>query len=452
MVFKCLDGQERYNNPMRPSTSPSPSKLPFIARSLMPREIAANATMALTLGSIEGGLVGVVVKTQFGGVADPVWVNLAVATVAGAPAFANLASLTISEMAEGKDKTAWVSALQALTAVFCLSMAWVPETAWGLWVITALMVGARLAWAGVITLRSAIWRANFPRHVRGQITGRITVIYSLVIALSAGVTGLLMNHWPEVWRVTFPAAGVMGLFAAWRYQRVRIRMGARLRRQELQEASTRKGGQLRQSIKILKQDHWYRRYMMTMFAFGSGNLMVIALLVVLLTEQFGVSRFSQVMITTTLPLLCLSVFTPIWARRLDAVHILDYRATQAWTFVLAVGLFAVSAIFDWVMGFWVGALALGAAFAGGKLGWNLGHNDFASDEQSTLYMGIHVTLTGLRGLFAPLIGVLVYQQLELLGEGMGRFVLLFPLTLTLGGAITFVILARWRRRSLIVPS
>jgi hypothetical protein len=55
-------------------------------------------------------------------------------------------------------------------------------------------------------------------------------------------------------------------------------------------------------------------------------------------------------------------------------------------------------------------------------------------------------------LFAPLIGVLVYQQLELLGEGMGRFVLLFPLTLTLGGAITFVILARWRRRSLIVPS
>ncbi len=414
----------------------------------MPREIAANATMAMALGSIEGGLVGVVVKTQFGAVADPVWVNLAVATVAGAPAFANLASLTISEMAEGKDKTAWVSTLQALTALFCLAMAVVPETVWGLWLITGLMVGARLAWAGVITLRSAIWRANFPRHVRGQITGRITVIYSLVIAVSAGVTGFLMNHWPEVWRLTFPVAGVMGLIAAWRYQRVRIRMGARLRKQELDQAATRTGGQLRQSVAILKNDHWYRRYMMTMFAFGSGNLMVIALLVVLLTEQFGVSRFSQVMITTTLPLLCLSIFTPIWAKRLDAVHILDYRARQAWTFVLAVGLFAFSAVFDWIFGFWLGALALGAAFAGGKLGWNLGHNDFASDEQSTLYMGIHVTLTGLRGLFAPLIGVLVYQQLEFIGEGLGRFVLLFPLTLTLGGATTFVILARWRRRSL----
>lgn len=427
---------------------PPAAKLPFVARTLLPREISANATMALTLGAIEGGLVGVVVKTQFGAVADPMWVNLAVATVAGAPAFANLASLTISELAEGRDKTAWVSVLQALTAVFCISMAFVPESAVGLMVITALMVGARLSWAGVITLRSAIWRANFPRHVRGQITGRITVIYSLVIALSAGMTGFLMNHWPEVWRLVFPLAGLMGLVAAWRYQRVRIRLGARLRQRELAEAANRPGGQFRQSLQILKTDYWYRRYMMTMFAFGSGNLMVIALLVVLLTEQFGVSRFSQVMITTTLPLLCLSVFTPIWARRLDAVHIFDYRAKQAWTFVLAVGLFAASAVFDVIIGFWVGALALGAAFAGGKLGWNLGHNDFASDEHSTLYMGIHVTLTGLRGLIAPLLGVLVYQQLETMAEGGGRFVLLFPFTLTLGGAVTFVILARWRRREL----
>ena len=89
------------------------------------------------------------------------------------------------------------------------------------------------------------------------------------------------------------------------------------------------------------------------------------------------------------------MFTPIWARRLDAAHILDYRARQAWSFVLAVGLFAVATIAGQSWLFWVGALALGAAFAGGKLGWNLGHNDFASDDQSTLYMGIHVTLTGI---------------------------------------------------------
>jgi hypothetical protein len=63
-------------------------------------------------------------------------------------------------------------------------------------------------------------------------------------------------------------------------------------------------------------------------------------------------------------------------------------------------------------------------------------------------MGIHVTLTGIRGLIAPLVGVSVYQMLETAGEGLGRFVLLFPFTLTLGGAVTFVLLARLRRKEM----
>lgn len=423
-----------------------PARLPFIARTLMPREVTANAAMAVALGALEGGLVGVIVKTQFDGVADPVWVNLAVALVAGAPAFANIASLWISSMAEGRDRTRWVAALKALTALFLILMACAPINPGGLVLITAAMLASRLCWAGVITLRAAIWRANFPRHVRGQITGRITVIYSLIIALTAAMIGVLMSWWPEAWRVLFPIAGALGLLAAGRYRRIRIRRGGRLRRQELSQRADRRGGQLRASLQILARDHWYRRYMLTMFAFGSGNLMVIALLVILLTEQFGFGRLSQVMITTTLPLLTLAVFTPIWARRLDAVHILDYRAVQAWTFVLALGLFTLASAVGLHWLFWVGSLALGAAFAGGKLGWNLGHNDFASDDQSTLYMGIHVTLTGIRGLLAPLAGVLVYQALETHLPGLGRWVLVFPFALTLGGAVTFVVLARMRRR------
>ena len=420
--------------------------LPFVARTLMPREIWANATMAVALGALEGGVVGVLVKTQFDDVAPAAWINLAVALVAGAPAFANMVSLSISGMAEGRDRTAWVSVLMLMTALALIVMAVMPYSTWGLIGLTAAMITARLCWAGVITLRAAIWRANFPRHVRAQITGRITVIYSMIIALTAAGLGAVMSIWPESWRMLFPVAGTLGLLAAFRYQRMRIRMGGRLRRQEQLLRLERRGGQFRAAFEILKTDTWFRRYMLTMFAFGSGNLMVIALLVIILNDQFGFAKLSQMLITTSLPLIGVAVFTPIWARRLDAAHILDYRARQAWSFVLAIGLFAAATIFAQAWLFWVGAVALGAAFAGGKLGWNLGHNDFASDEQSTLYMGIHVTLTGIRGLIAPLTGVMVYQWLESLGDGQGRWVLLFPFTLTLGAAITFVALARRRRR------
>jgi len=437
-------GPGTYNAPML-STTPRQS-LPFIARTLMPREIWANGTMAVALGALEGGVVGVLVKNEFESVAPTAWVNLAVALVAGAPAFANMASLTISGLAEGRDKTAWVSRLMVLTSIALIAMAFMPYTLAGLVGLTMAVVLARLAWAGVITLRAAIWRANFPRHVRAQITGRITVIYSMIIAFTAAALGSVMSIWPESWRWMFPICGVLGLIAALRYQRMRIRMGARLRRSEQAQRLQRQGGQFRAAFGILRTDVWFRRYMLTMFAFGSGNLMVIALLIIILSDQFGFAKLSQMLITTSLPLIGVAVFTPIWARRLDATHILDYRARQAWSFVLAIGLFALATILSQPWLFWAGAVALGAAFAGGKLGWNLGHNDFASDEQSTLYMGIHVTLTGIRGLIAPLTGVMVYQWLETLGDGFGRWVLLFPFALTLGAAVTFVILARLRRQ------
>lgn len=411
----------------------------------MPREVRANALMAVALGALEGGLIGVIVKHGFADVAAPALVNLAVALVTGAPALANVASLVFANLAHGKHKTRLVGSLMALCATATLMIAVAPVSAAGLAWLTFWMITARVCWCGVITLRAAIWRANFPRHVRATITGRIAVTYSIVIAATAAAIGVSMEIWDQAWRALFPVAGVLGLVAARRYRSFTVRGHGRLLRVE---AGSQTGGQvhLSDALAVLKSDVWYRRYMATMFLFGSGNLMVIALLVVILTEQLGAPRLIQVLITTTLPLIAVAILTPFWARRLDRVHILDYRARHSWMFVGAIALFVPGAIFGQLWLFWIGALVMGAAAAGGKLGWNLGHNDFASDGRSTLYMSIHVTLTGVRGLIAPLIGVGLYQALENLAPDAGRYVLLFPLTLTLSGAITFVLLARRRRR------
>lgn len=426
----------------------SQSPFPWVARTLLPRDLGANAMMAVALGSLEGGLVAVIVKSLFAAVVEPGVVNLAVALVAGAPALANVASLMFASLAHGRDKPLWVAFLMAVAAGALGVMALAPVSAAGLVLITSAMIAGRLAWAGVITLRAAIWRANYPRHVRARITSRITLTYSVIMALAAGVIGVAMEFSSDAWRWLFPLAAAFGMAAAWRYRTFRLRGARRLREAESGDGVSSPGDRLRESLRILKGDVWYRRYMMTMFMFGSGNLMVIALLVIILTEQFAFARFEQVLITTTIPLMSLALFMPWWARRLDAAHILDYRARQSWGFVLALGLFTVAASARQPLLFWAGAVALGAAFAGGQLGWNLGHNDFTSDARSTLYMGIHVTLTGIRGLFAPLVAVGGYQWLESLSPGAGRHVLFFPFMLTLGGALTFVRLARRRRREM----
>ena len=52
-------------------------------------------------------------------------------------------------------------------------------------------------------------------------------------------------------------------------------------------------------------------------------------------------------------------------------------------------------------------------------------------------VGVNVTLTGMRGLVAPPVGVLVYSALERAHPGAGRYALLLPMAMTLAGAIGF---------------
>ena len=197
---------------------------------------------------------------------------------------------------------------------------------------------------------------------------------------------------------------------------------------------------------VLRSDAEFRHYMIAMMIFGSGNLMLIPMLVIQLNEQLELNQLMQVMVTSTVPLLVLCFSIPYWARVLDRMHIFTFRAVHSWFFVTSSALFAVSLITGISEFLWPASMMLGGALAGGHLGWNLGHNDFSSDGTSSHYMAIHVTLTGLRGLVMPLIGVGFYQYLSVHWPGSGSYALLLSLGLTLAGALTFVLLHFDRKR------
>jgi hypothetical protein len=57
-------------------------------------------------------------------------------------------------------------------------------------------------------------------------------------------------------------------------------------------------------------------------------------------------------------------------------------------------------------------------------------------------MGVHVTLTGLRGLVAPAIALAIYEALEARHPGAGTGVFAVCLAFSLTGALGFGLLAR----------
>jgi len=414
---------------------------------LLPRELLSWSLVAVAMGGLEGGLLGVIVKNQFSEVASPGLVNVAVAVVAGAASFANLLSFFFAARAMGRGKVQMVARLMLVLSICLFALTLTRVSAAGLLVFAALTVAGMAAWSGILTIRSVIWRANYPRRWRGQVTARISQLASLLTAVFSALVGVAIQAEGSAWRLLFPVAALCALAGSLVYRRSRVRRHRRL----IQAEQTRRdsqGGRIRfRSMSgVLRANRDFRNYMLGMMVLGSGNLMVVAMLVVLMNEQLGLDRLTQVLIASSVPILVLCLTVRAWARVLDRHHIISYRAMHGWTFVAANAFFALALISSTPQLLWVGAILLGIAWGGGHLGWNLGHNDFADDSDSSLYMATHVWLTGLRGLIMPVAGVLFLQYLESRLPGHGAYAMLLPLSLTLVGWGWFIRLHRELRR------
>lgn len=421
-----------------------------MAAALVPRELTNWSLTAITLGVLEGGLLGVIVKNQYGDVASPAAVNLAVAIVAGAPSFSNLASFLYSSWSSGRDKIQIMSRLMQVMGMATVLMALPPNNAVGLFLFCVLAVVARTAWSGMLTLWASVWRANYPREWRAQITARLVRLSSLLVAIVAALVGFLLDWQEDFYRPCFVLAGISSLFAARLFGKARIRRhGQLLAKERAMKVEGRRHFSLAVFGEVLRGNRDFRNYMSCMMVFGSANVMVVPMLVVMLNEQFQLSQWRQVMITSSLPLVIMYLAVPFWARVLDRKHIFSYRAIHSWYFVLCYVSFslALGTGMTWLL--WPAAMLLGGANAGGHLGWNLGHNDFTSDSNAARYMAVHVTLTGLRGMFMPIVGIGFYQILSLYWPIMAPHALWLPFCLSAAGAIWFVVLNAEHSRRIV---
>ncbi|MHC4108363.1 MAG: MFS transporter [Planctomycetota bacterium] len=418
-----------------------PRSVPLMMRSHYRRELAAWLFLPIMLGAVEGGVVAVVVKSYFETVVGLRGLNLAVAVLAGSPAFANVVSFLWAAASHGRPKVRFLAALQVAVCGCVAAVALAPQSAGGLWLFVTAVVAARVCWSGVVTLRSTIWRANYPRHTRARLAGRLATVQSLVMTAAALGLGAAMQVSGEAFRVVLPVAGCLGLVGAWLYRGLRVR-GERLHLRAERAHVDGNGVSPLALRQVLLGDDRFRRYMTCMFVFGTGNLMVTAPLVIILRDRFAFEPLRAILIVMAVPTLLMPLAIPLWSRLLDRVHIIRFRAFHSWTFASSTACLLTGALALEPALLWAGAILKGAAFGGGILAWNLGHHDFSSSERASQYMGIHVTLTGVRGLLAPIIGVSLYEILEWLNPGSGAWALAPCLALTCAGAIGFLAMHR----------
>ena len=378
-------------------------KLEPLARTSFRWEKLTECAFPITLVLLEGGVVGVIAAKVYQ--VSP----LTLAIISAAPMFANLSSFAWNRVASGRPKVSLACLLQVGILLCVLAVAIAPINDTGAVVLVASMIISRILVAGLVTIRSVIWSLNYARSKRAQATGQLQMIASLVTVIIASGVGPFLDRYADGMPWLYAVGVLAGLIGITFFRRVTV-IGEAEHLQKESEASS----QRRQSVSfvtILRNDRRFAKYQMSMFAAGFGNMLIEAPLIFLITRELAASYATSIALTMVIPFTISLVSLPLWARYLDRVHVAQFRARQSLLWVVALILTMLGAVLGSILWLAISRVVMGIARGGGSLAWQLGHNDFAKPDQLSAYMGIHVTLTGVRGAIAPLLGMLLYSNL-----------------------------------------
>lgn len=402
----------------RAARSFHPSAMPLMSRRSYRWELTSAFFVPMSLACVEGNVLGVIAKKAFDAS------DLVIALLAASPALANITSFLWSRLARGRDRVRVVNALQLGLIACVLLIACSPFNGVGIGMLVAGALLGRSFMAGILTVRADIWGANYRRQDRGRVTGKLATVATIIVSSTALTIGWAMDSagalGEDAFRVIYIAAGVASMAGVWAFSNIRWRRAqAVLRVERAEESRAEVTTGPRSMLRILRDDRTYRRYQTGMFVMGLPNLAVTAPFVIAFVEIFQRDYAESILLTQIIPFLTPILVIPIWARLLDRTHIIRFRAIHSWFFVVANVAMGVSILSENLPLVYASRVVLGIAFGGGMLAWNIGHLDFARQGLGPIYMGIHVTLTGVRGAIGPFIGTLLYTGFSLrVGDSM----------------------------------
>lgn len=390
------------------------------------RELHTVMTFPFALSLFEGGVIGVLAKNIFE------VSGFGLATILAAPMFSNLTSFAWSMISRGRPKVRMISIMQAITLLCVASVAVLPTSGIGPALLVVLVVLMRCMMAGIVTIRSAIWRLNYPRTNRAKTTGRLALIASMVLIV-APQAFFLIDINDTLFRVVYPAAAAIGVIGLIRFAGLRVRREKELLNHErapLAKPTPRgetgavyefdaNAEPTREGFRsVLRRDIIFRRYMICQFLAGVANMAgetaAILLIIDMAKHQTpSMPNTVSVQLTVTLTFALAMISMPMWAKVLDQTHITSFRVRHGLTWISAQSLNWLAAYTGIIWVFVPARIMQGLARGGGLLAWQLGHNDFADRRLVSVYMGIHQTLTGMRGMVAPYLGTILLLGLPM---------------------------------------
>lgn len=382
------------------------------------------------LASIWGGIsAGIFVLTDVilaKALDAPGWQITLLATLSPA---ANISSLYFAGQVTGRPK-AGPFLLAAVFGRLTMSLLLVWQTSLAMILLTFIY---NIAGALLITALNSVLQSRYPESVRPVRFAVATSVSALCTIIAAAAAGRLLELREGVFPWLFLACGVSGFLSAFHLYRMECLPGSGcgLRKwftlgvdglrsrivpgaEDAQRHSI--GTSLRMAMKIFKENPDFVRFERDYMIYGFAFMGLLPVLPIYIVRELNMNYAQLSASKGVWSQIGAVILSPILGMMLSRLRPLRFTGR---IFVI-LALYPLLLLLSSWRGFdsqtrilWVYAafLAYSVAMAGVNLSWTLGSMHFARGRDASAFQGMHVAMTGVRGLLAPSLGYAIYRLL-----------------------------------------
>jgi MFS family permease len=315
------------------------------------------------------------------------------------------------ELVRGRDRRPAIALFGVINRGAFLLFALV-QTAWAyIGAAGIFFIGNALLAPAVTTL----WQSNISPRRRSALWGLTVSITTFIAVAFALLAGWVLDIDHMAYRWLFPAAGVLGLVSI----AVLLRMPQRGRhRHRKTHVPTAREIFIKPIVRFwgtLRGDKYFRHFEAAFFLYGCAFMLLTPVLPNYLVDLARMN-YEQASFCEGVLLQFGSIALSVaWGKLMDRT---SPSATCARVFmllslfpaILLAGLFLQTHGFPLKFVVYLAYLVYGMGMSGLGVAWNLAPITFAGNADASAYTGAHITLTGLRGVIAPMLGAVVLKN------------------------------------------
>jgi len=257
-------------------------------------------------------------------------------------------------------------------------------------------------------------RGNYRQNLFGKLFGYSSTLNKICVMVSTLLVGLLLDYNPNSYKVFYPIVGVLGVISVFQLTKISF-----VQKSEKVTTPVRHAvkNSFRRIIEILRRNRPFRHLELGFIFYGFAWMSTHAVVTIFYKEVLNLSYSSVAFYANAFNLVAIMLL-PFFGRLIGSKDprrfgILTFGALMLFIVFTALTEYYPAHFHLWGLKIYY-MLLIAVFFNGVFMGsmpilWGIGSSYFCKSHEAADYQSVHLFLTGLRALFAPIIGIKLYE-------------------------------------------